>query len=59
MKISIVIPTYKRQVLLKRCLESLIKQDFANDDYEVIVVDNEASEETLEIVEKLRSACVF
>lgn len=41
MKVSIVIPTYKRPDLLKRLLISIEKQSFKN--YEVIVVDDNSS----------------
>jgi len=45
-KISIIIPTYKRPTLLKRCLQSLIIQDFNCDEYEIIVVTDGLDEET-------------
>lgn len=45
-KISIVIPTYKRPALLKRCLQALIAQDFKEEDYEIIVVTDGLDEET-------------
>ena len=37
-KISVVIPTYKRSALLKRCLRSLLNQQFNKDEFEIIVV---------------------
>ena len=37
-QVSIVIPTYKRPVLLKKCLEALILQDFQKEKYEIIIV---------------------
>lgn len=45
-KISIIIPTCKRPQLLKRCLQSLIVQDFKEQDYEIIVVTDGLDEET-------------
>ena len=36
--LSIVITTYNRQAELKRCIESIIKQNYTN--YEIIVVDD-------------------
>lgn len=44
--VSVIVPTFKRPVLLARCLEALIAQDFAAKDYEVIIVDDAASEQT-------------
>lgn len=40
MKISIIIPTYKPQVYLWKCLESIGQQTFLKDDFEVILVLN-------------------
>jgi len=37
---SIIIPTYNRKHLLKKCLSSLFTQTFPKDQYEVIVVDD-------------------
>ena len=38
MKVSVVIPTYQRLPLLQRCLQALVEQDFAKNDYEIIVI---------------------
>lgn len=37
-KISVIIPTYRRTFLLKRCIDSVAKQDFDFKSYEIIVV---------------------
>ncbi len=44
-KASVVVPTCNRTELLLRCLNALISQDFEQE-FEIIVVDNAASEET-------------
>lgn len=46
LRVSVVVPTFKRPDLLDRCLTALIAQEFAATDYEVIVVDDAACEET-------------
>lgn len=46
MKISIVIPTYNRAVLLKKCLDSLVNQTHPKTDYEIIVVDDGSQDNT-------------
>lgn len=33
MRVSVVVPTFKRPTLLARCLEALLAQDFAAVDY--------------------------
>jgi len=38
MKVSICIPTYKHPDFLKRCLDSVLQQDFTN--YEIIITDD-------------------
>ncbi|HEX6384835.1 MAG TPA: glycosyltransferase [Anaerolineae bacterium] len=50
-QVSVVVPTYKRPRLLTHCLAALLMQDFDPDAYEVIVVDDAASEETKRVVE--------
>ena len=45
-QVSIVIPTYKRPLLLKRCLEALILQDFQKEKYEIIIVTDGLDEDT-------------
>lgn len=45
-KVSIVIPTYKRRELLKRCLQALISQDFTEGEYEIIVVTDGLDKES-------------
>ncbi|MCR8656500.1 glycosyltransferase family 2 protein [Paenibacillus endoradicis] len=51
-KYSVVIPTYNNMVLLNNTLESLNDQlDFENNQYEVIVVDDGSSENTLNAIQ--------
>lgn len=46
--LSIVVCTYNRSKLLKNCLEELVTQ--VRDDLELIVVDNNSSDDTAEVV---------
>lgn len=65
MKISICIPTYNRDVFLKRSLDSLVKQKvFIETDYfEIIISDNNSSDFTKEIslnfVKKFRNKVLY
>jgi GT2 family glycosyltransferase len=52
LRVSVVMPTYRRPALLERCLQALVHQDFAARDYEVIVADDAASEMTRGQVER-------
>jgi glucosyl-dolichyl phosphate glucuronosyltransferase len=49
--ISVVVPTYNRRQLLAKTLESLIGQRAASVRYEVLVVDNNSSDDTRGVVE--------
>jgi glycosyltransferase involved in cell wall biosynthesis len=49
-KISVVIPTYCRPLLLMECLKSLAKQQFPRDDFEVIVVSDGPDHLTKQLV---------
>src|SRR5690348_931640 len=51
MRISVVIPTYRRPELLSGCLAALGLQEFDPDDWEIVVADDAASEETRRQVE--------
>jgi len=51
LRVSVVVPTFRRPDLLDRCLAALMTQDFSATDYEVIVVDDAACEETKRQVE--------
>ena len=51
-QVSVVVPTYKRPDLLRKCLKALIKQEFSPGVYEIIVVDDAACEETRSLVEE-------
>jgi len=50
--ISVVVPTFRRPVLLERCLEALQAQDCAPESYEVLIVDDADCKETRFQVEK-------
>ncbi|ASJ01661.1 glycosyltransferase [Thermococcus gorgonarius] len=49
--VSVIIPTYNRDALLKRAIESVLNQSF--DDFEVLVIDGARSESTRELVRSL------
>ncbi|GEM_PF-611489 len=53
MDVSIIIPTYNRKEKLKACLESIFRQDYPKEDYEVIVVDDGSIDATEEMMRQL------
>lgn len=49
-----IVPVYNVEEYIKKCLESILNQDF--DDYEIIVVDDETPDNSMNIVEELAAA---
>ena len=52
MKLSIVIPTHERPLMLRRLLESIREQNLPLDNYEVNIVSNFQDDNTAEVVEE-------
>ena len=50
MDISIIVPFLNEERYIRRCLESLLDQDFDRSRYEVIFIDNGSSDASAEIV---------
>jgi glycosyltransferase involved in cell wall biosynthesis len=50
--ISVVIPTYNEERNIERCLKALSEQTIPREDYEIIVVDGQSSDRTVEIAER-------
>lgn len=55
LQVSVVVPTYKRPDLLRRCLEALLAQSLVPTAYEIVVVDDAPTPETRYLVEGLAS----
>jgi glycosyltransferase involved in cell wall biosynthesis len=48
--VSVAIPTYNRAGFLRGCLRSLVAQDYPQARYEIIVVDDESTDSTPQVV---------
>ena len=48
MRFSIIIPTYNRAYIIDRAIKSVLNQTF--EDFEIVVVDDNSSDNTFEIV---------
>ncbi|HEU5346670.1 MAG TPA: glycosyltransferase [Ktedonobacterales bacterium] len=53
MRVSVVVPTYRRPALLERCLTALLAQRFEPSEYEIIVADDGASPEVVALMRRL------
>lgn len=53
MRISVIIPSYRRDDLLQRCLDALAVQQFPATQYEILVVDDGRSATTRTLVERM------
>lgn len=60
-RVSVVVPTYRRPELLGRCLDALGAQTLAADSYEIVIADDAACETTRRQVEDFatKSPCVI
>ena len=52
-KVSIIIPCYNSERWIEQCLNSVLKQDYKN--IEVICIDNESTDNSVELIEKTRA----
>lgn len=50
--ISVVVPAYNEHHRIGKCLESLIEQDYPGNAYEIIAVDNNSSDSTMEVIKQ-------
>ena len=53
-EVSICVPTFNGARHLEACLESVVAQTF--DDFEVLVVDDASTDDTVAVVERFRGA---
>ena len=54
---SIVIPTYNRKSILEKCLEALFNQNYPNDKYEIVLINDGSTDETDKMVASLDPPC--
>lgn len=54
-RISVIIPALNEEKVIGRCMESLVRNDFSRNEFEVIVVDNGSRDKTIEIARSFES----
>ena len=50
--ISVVVPVFNGEVTIEACLESLLTQTYLRDRYEIIVVDNDSTDGTVDVIKR-------
>lgn len=55
MKLSVIVPIYKVEPYLRKCLDSLLNQDLPKEDYEIILVDDGSPDRCGEICDEYAS----
>lgn len=53
--ISVIVPTYNRKEKLRQCLESLFNQDYSQEIFEIIVIDDGSTDGTRDMLKGLSS----
>jgi glycosyltransferase involved in cell wall biosynthesis len=56
-QLSIVVLTYNRHHLLRDCLQSLLEQNIAAQEVELVVADDGSTDATCQVVEEVRRRC--
>jgi GT2 family glycosyltransferase len=56
---SVIIPVFNAERVLKECLESVISQNYKKNDYEIIIVDNNSKDRSLEIAKSFQNVIVY
>ncbi len=59
LKISVVIPAYNEEKRISRCLSALEEQDFPREEYEIIVVDNNSTDNSYKIAQAFEGVKVI
>ena len=55
MKISVVVCTFNGEKRLRKTLNALVQQAFAREDFEIILIDNNSSDGTKEVIQNFRN----
>ena len=53
-RVSIIVPARNEETYIRKCVDSLLKQDYP--DFEIILVNDESSDKTLEIMEQYKKS---
>ena len=54
-KISVIIPTWKRVSILKDVIDAIVRQNYPNNYFEVIICDSKSEDGTSQLVSKYKT----
>ncbi|WP_367341847.1 glycosyltransferase family 2 protein [Limosilactobacillus sp.] len=49
MKVTVIVPVYNQEKFLRKCLYSLVNQNFLKDDYEVLIINDGSTDGSVQI----------
>ena len=50
--VSVIVPVYNAEDMIGECIEALLAQDYPKDRYEIIIVDNDSTDGTAELIKR-------
>ena len=53
MKLSIIVPVYNVEMYIRPCLDSILKQDLSKDDYEIIVINDGSTDNSINKIDDI------
>ena len=56
--VTVVVPVYQGEKCIGECIESLLALDYPKEKIEIIIVDNNSTDKTVEIVKKYSVKCI-
>ena len=57
--ISIIIPVYNQAKWVQRCIRSLLNQNFKRDKYEIIIIDDASTDNSLSMLKKFDNEIIL
>ena len=58
LSISIIVPVYNAEKFLKRCIYSLLNQNFRKH-YEIILIDDASTDSSVNIIKEINSSLIM
>lgn len=55
-EVSVLIPNHNYGKYIERCIRSVVESDFDNDKLEIVIVDDASTDNSLEVIQKVKNA---